>query len=88
MSVRLGSHYQTTGGEIREIEKIYNHPSYSSSTSANDISLIKLKTPIVYTKEMAPVCLIDKDVPNDDIAGKTAIVTGFDVFFQTLLIFY
>ncbi|XP_068581892.1 transmembrane protease serine 9-like [Cebidichthys violaceus] len=41
----------------RTVTRIINHPGYSSSTNDNDISLLKLSSPVSFTNYISPVCL-------------------------------
>uniref|UniRef100_A0A8C4F937 Peptidase S1 domain-containing protein n=1 Tax=Dicentrarchus labrax TaxID=13489 RepID=A0A8C4F937_DICLA len=41
----------------RTVTQIINHPSYDSSTNDNDISLLKLSSPVTFTNYIRPVCL-------------------------------
>ena len=44
--VYVGSIYLSQNVQVRNVEQIYNHPSYSSSTFANDISILRLSSPL------------------------------------------
>ncbi len=44
--VYVGSIYLYTVGQVRDVSNIYIHPYYSSSTYDNDISILKLSSPI------------------------------------------
>ncbi|XP_068581893.1 transmembrane protease serine 9-like [Cebidichthys violaceus] len=41
----------------RTVTRIINHPGYSSRTNDNDISLLKLSSPVTFTNYISPVCL-------------------------------
>ncbi|XP_070779961.1 polyserase-2-like isoform X2 [Enoplosus armatus] len=41
----------------RTLTQIINHPNYDSTTSNNDISLLKLSSPVDFTTFILPVCL-------------------------------
>lgn len=43
--------------ESRQVSQIVNHPDYNSSTNDNDISLLKLRSPVTFTDYIRPVCL-------------------------------
>ena len=48
---------------VFELEQSFVHPLYEVGHSANnDIALIKLKGSITYSREVAPLCLPEKDV--------------------------
>ncbi|KAI0238732.1 Chymotrypsin-like elastase family member 2A [Lamellibrachia satsuma] len=54
-----------------QVEEYHVHAGYDTSTGDNDIALLKLKNPITYTREVAPVCLPKKDVSVDTICVTT-----------------
>ena len=57
-----------------KIDKIYKHADYEKGhNNQNDIALLKLETPIKFTRQVSPVCLPKKDVP----AGMMCVVTGW-----------
>ncbi|XP_029284048.1 transmembrane protease serine 9 [Cottoperca gobio] len=39
------------------VSRIINHPNYNSETNDNDISLLKLSSPVTFTTYILPVCL-------------------------------
>lgn len=41
----------------RTVEQIVNHPNYNSATHNNDMSLLKLSSPVTFTNYIQPVCL-------------------------------
>ncbi|XP_066248691.1 phenoloxidase-activating factor 3-like [Euwallacea similis] len=43
--------------QILNVEKIIKHQSFSTSTTRNDIALIKVEKDIVYSKYVQPICL-------------------------------
>ncbi|CAF3968999.1 unnamed protein product [Rotaria magnacalcarata] len=44
--VYVGSISLSSTAQIRDVSKIYNHPSYSKLTYLNDIAILKLSTPL------------------------------------------
>jgi len=78
--IKLGVFDQTKNDEagevIAEIEEIHVHPKFSLGgifkPPNNDISLIKLKTPVEFTDHISPVCLPTAS-PNDLPADNTNI---------------
>jgi secreted trypsin-like serine protease len=53
----LGAVSRTTGGTSFAITRVVNHPSYSSITLANDISLLQTTATIATTTTVAPAAL-------------------------------
>lgn len=45
----------------RQVTQIINHPDYNSATNDNDICLLKLSSPVTFTKYILPVCLAAPD---------------------------
>ena len=76
--VRVGEHNKAAccdGAIDIDIEKIIDHPNYSRATLNNDISILKLKTPITWSNKVRPVCL-----PSDaskSYAGVTGVASGW-----------
>lgn len=46
---------------IHNVETILTHRHYKPDTYHNDIALIKLATPITFTKFILPACLPERD---------------------------
>lgn len=59
-----------------EIKNITLHPAYSSKKKYNDIALIELATPPVFSKDVYPACLLTspRDIP------EKLLVTGWGIF--------
>lgn len=53
----VGAISRTTGGTTHGISRIVNHPSYSSITLNNDISLLETSTAVATTANVAPAVL-------------------------------
>ncbi|KAK9534511.1 hypothetical protein VZT92_006952 [Zoarces viviparus] len=59
----------------RTVTQIINHPGYNSETNNNDISLLKLSSPVTFTKYILPVCLA---APGSSFhSGTDSWVTGW-----------
>ncbi|KAJ8918089.1 hypothetical protein NQ315_011546 [Exocentrus adspersus] len=74
LSVRVGSTYRGTGGQVYTIVKIISHPNYSSKTLDYDIALLQSSVAIS-TSNAQPVPLPSPGT--GPAAGSTAIVTGW-----------
>ncbi|XP_067426900.1 serine protease 27-like [Thunnus thynnus] len=59
----------------RTVSQIINHPSYNPSTSDNDISLLKLSSPVTFNDFILPVCLATSDSTFND--GVDTWITGW-----------
>ncbi|XP_075897571.1 transmembrane protease serine 9-like isoform X2 [Nelusetta ayraudi] len=66
----------TNANEVsRSVMQIINHPEYDASTSDNDISLLKLSSPVTFTNFILPVCLAATDSTFHN--GTDSWVTGW-----------
>lgn len=53
----MGAISRTTGGTTFGVSRIINHPSYSSTTLANDISVLETASNVAVTSTIAPATL-------------------------------
>ncbi|KAG8006569.1 Transmembrane protease serine 9, partial [Nibea albiflora] len=60
---------------FRTVTQIINHPDYNPDTSDNDISLLKLSSPVTFTNYILPVCLAASGSTFN--AGTNSWVTGW-----------
>lgn len=74
--VRAGSTSRVGGGVIRAVEKVIVHEDYAKPVDFNnDIALIYLKYPVVYSKSIQPISLPQ---PKQQLpANTTLIVSGW-----------
>ena len=76
LSVQLGVHDQHAPESwviSRNIEKLIQHPNYKPFVYHNDISLLKMTSPVTYSTYIGPVCLA---APEVDYSEKYAMATG------------
>jgi len=59
---------------IVDVETVTDHPSYSSDTYKNDISIMKLKTALTFSSTVGSACLPDS---TKDYAGETSLLSGW-----------
>ncbi|XP_011496144.1 PREDICTED: serine protease snake-like [Ceratosolen solmsi marchali] len=60
------------------IDKIISHPKYKRSMNYYDIAILKLKRPINISKNIMPICLQTKPIPNlQQLVNMSLIVTGW-----------
>lgn len=76
IQVRLGEHNieELEGGEeFIDSEKVIQHPNYNSWLLDNDIMLIKLKNPVQFSAQIAPIPLPTACAP----AGTDCLISGW-----------
>jgi hypothetical protein len=56
---RVGAHDRYLSGQLIPIAQLIIHPNYDELHSTNDIGIIKLARPIVFSNEIQPICLVD-----------------------------
>jgi len=75
--VRLGEYDFNIKNETKFIDHrvtdIRLHPDYDVATHVNDIAIMKLKTPAVYSSIIRPICLPKKNI---EVYNKNAVVAG------------
>ncbi|XP_059548171.1 prostasin isoform X1 [Myotis daubentonii] len=76
--VKLGAHQldsYTPAAEVRTVEKVISHPSYRHEGSQGDIALLRLSSPITFSRYIRPICLpaANASFPN----GLQCTVTGW-----------
>ncbi|KAG1714233.1 Atrial natriuretic peptide-converting enzyme [Nymphon striatum] len=65
---------------IRRIEQIFIHENYIESGFVNDISLLKMDTPVTYSDFVRPVCLPKPSTPIQN--GKMCTVIGWGQLYE------
>nr|CAD7397109.1 unnamed protein product [Timema poppensis] len=73
LRIRAGSDYRASGGTIYAVSQIINHASYNSRTYDNDISLIRVATPFVFSTTVRAISLGTAELA----AGTYTTVTGW-----------
>lgn len=61
--------------QSRRVTQIINHPNYNLRTNDNDISLLKLSSPVTFTTYILPVCLAESGSTFN--SGTASWVTGW-----------
>lgn len=56
---RVGAHHRYTSGQAMPIAQLIIHPKYNETRSSDDIGIVKLARPIIFTNEIQPICLVD-----------------------------
>ncbi|KAJ8918087.1 hypothetical protein NQ315_011544 [Exocentrus adspersus] len=73
-SVRVGSTYRNSGGDVIPVARLIRHESYNSATTDNDIALLLLSHP-VSNPNAIPIALAREGGAPE--AGSTATITGW-----------
>ncbi|XP_076595172.1 chymotrypsin A-like [Chaetodon auriga] len=74
--VVVGEHDRSSNSEavqVMRVGKVFKNPSYNSFTTNNDITLIKLASPVQMNAHVSPVCLAET---TDNFPGGTRCVTS------------
>lgn len=81
LSVRAGSSYHNTGGDLLKVTSICQHPKYNAWTVDNDASVLILTTEISYGLTKQPIELLstELEVP----VGLYGTVTGWGAIYST-----
>ncbi|XP_050332589.1 serine protease SP24D-like [Bactrocera neohumeralis] len=69
--VRVGSIQRTLGGQLLKLKRIIVHKGYGNFL--NDIALLELEKPLVFTENIQPIELAEEEVPS----GEDVIISGW-----------
>lgn len=73
--VRVGSTLHRSGGDIRPVRRIVQHEDYNQSITDNDIALVILQFPLLWSERVQPANLPEFDY---DLANNVTVwVTGW-----------
>ncbi|XP_018800620.1 PREDICTED: serine protease SP24D-like [Bactrocera latifrons] len=70
-TVRAGSTDRLRGGVLVNVQSILTHENYGNFL--NDVSLLRLRNPLIYSQNIQPARLATKEVP----AGEPVIISGW-----------
>uniref|UniRef100_F7AEE9 Vitamin K-dependent protein C n=1 Tax=Monodelphis domestica TaxID=13616 RepID=F7AEE9_MONDO len=82
LTVRLGEHdlrrYDNSEMDFHIREAIV-HPNYTKSTSDNDIALLYLDKPTIFSKNILPICLPNLGLAHRELmkVGREMVITGW-----------
>lgn len=75
LSVRIGSSYQRSGGQIVRVKQVIQNKKYSTRTMDFDVSLLELSAAVEFTQEVKSIPLV---AANEHIAdGTKCLITGW-----------
>ena len=68
-----------SGGDEYDVEEVISHPSFSNWSMSNDIALLKLTEPIVFSDDVQPIAIICSNQVSADVqdVGEIVTVTGW-----------
>jgi hypothetical protein len=56
---RIGAHNRLSSGQLIPIAELVIHPTYNETRSTDDIGIIRLASPITFSQDVQPICLVD-----------------------------
>jgi hypothetical protein len=56
---RVGAHNRSSSGQLIPIAELVIHPTYNETRSTDDIGIIRLASPITFSQNVQPICLVD-----------------------------
>jgi len=78
--VVIGDHDRSTTSETQsqqvEISEVIDHTGYNDQTYDNDVSLLKVRSQITYSRTISPVCL-PFNYANDEFQDQTVSASGW-----------
>jgi trypsin len=77
-SLRIGLHNRNSPEswvQTRSLSKFVQHPSYASSTTNNDITMMKMSSSVAFRNEIVPICIPHQSTIN--YVGQSAIASGW-----------
>lgn len=77
VSIVVGEYDSSAASSVRvklDVASIFVHESYNSRTMQNDVSLIKVATPITFTEDIQPICAPE---PTDDYHYRKCQCSGW-----------
>ncbi|KAI5750571.1 hypothetical protein M8J76_016770 [Diaphorina citri] len=79
-TLRRGTKLPSPYEQLRPISKIILHPQYVDAGFINDISILKMKTPVQFSNYVRPICLPHPNTPLTD--GTLCTVVGWGQLFE------
>lgn len=75
MQVRVGSTFSVSGGTIFDVESAKYHQNFNDNSMECDVAVLKLKQPLTFGPNVAPIKIVDKNFVAED--GAECVVTGW-----------
>ena len=69
----------TGNPSYHSVDQVIKHPFYDGSLYENDIALIRVKTPFVFTEDVRPVCPPEAD---NLYVNETAVISGWGAIYE------
>ncbi|KAL1464531.1 hypothetical protein WDU94_004165, partial [Cyamophila willieti] len=79
-TLRRGTKLPSPYEQLRPISKIILHPQYVDAGFINDISILKMKSPVQFSNYVRPICLPHPNTPLTD--GTMCTVVGWGQLFE------
>ncbi|XP_023295410.2 trypsin alpha-4-like [Lucilia cuprina] len=73
LKVRAGSSFWNSGGVLVNVAAFKNHEGYNPVSKVNDIAVIRLSSPLIFSSTIKPIALTTKSPAN----GAAASVSGW-----------
>ncbi|XP_026316049.1 vitellin-degrading protease-like [Hyposmocoma kahamanoa] len=73
--IRVGSSFNDNGGEIHSVREFIRHPGFNYMGMDNDVAILYLIAPMKFSKEVAPIDMMEKHEEIKD--GEHTIITGW-----------
>lgn len=81
--VVVGAHHRVNGGVPHVVSRVVTHPKWTKAILYNDIALLKLATPILFTASVKAIAIGTEEVPGGVAArasgwGQTSVIILFE----------
>nr|CAH0106837.1 unnamed protein product [Daphnia galeata] len=77
VSIGVTSGLPLSAEMTRRIGKIVLHSGYNAANFANDIAIITLDSPVIFSRSVAPICLPPTSADPDQYADRDALILGW-----------
>ena len=84
-TIRSGSSYWNRDGHIHDVNKIIVHKEYDIERATNDIAMVKVRQPFVWSETTSFIPLFQNLKALK--AGQEAVVTGWGKYFWIIIVY-